>query len=92
MITKRIIEMNRSEIESYVLNLQGVIKTNKQKGYNVDDFLDKTSIFDEFENLLNDEEYAIFILTMLNGFDSKFLINNIVDSIYNSINSGDVAK
>ena len=64
MITKRIIEMNRSEIESYVLNLQGVIKTNKQKGYNVDDFLDKTSIFDEFENLLNDEEYAIFILTM----------------------------
>ena len=41
--------MNRSEIESYVLNLQGVIKTNKQNGYNVDDFLDKTSISQLFE-------------------------------------------
>ena len=77
--------MDRFEIESYILELQKIVKDNKDKGYSVDDFLDNTSIFDEIENLLEDEEFAIFILTMLNGFDSKILINNIVDSIHNSI-------
>ena len=77
--------MDRFEIESYILELQKIVKDNKDKGYSVDDFLDNTSIFDEIENLLDDEEFAIFILTMLNGFDSKILINNIVDSIQNSI-------
>ena len=85
MITKRIKDMSKSEIEEHVLELQKIVRLNKDKGCSIDDFLDNTSIFDEVENLLNDEEFAVFILTILNGFDSKILIDNVVNSIQNSI-------
>lgn len=92
MITKGIKDMSKSEIEEYVLELQKIVRLNKDKGYSIDDFLDNTSIFDEVENLLNDEEFAVFILTILNGFDSKVLIDNVVDSIKSSICNGSVGR
>ena len=92
MITKGIKDMSKSEIEEYVLELQKIVRLNKDKGYSIDDFLDNTSIFDEVENLLNDEEFAVFILTILNGFDSKVLIDNVVDSIQSSICNGSVGR
>ena len=80
------------ENQNFVLELQKIVRLNKDKGCSIDDFLDNTSIFDEVENLLNDEEFAVFILTILNGFDSKVLIDNVVDSIQSSICNGSVGR
>ena len=37
-----------------------------EKGIDIDDFLDKTTIFDEFEDLIPDEEFSILIITIFN--------------------------
>ena len=47
----------------------------------VDDILDNSTILDEFEKYLPDEEFPIFVITILNGFKSSEIIDNIIDSI-----------
>ena len=50
-------------------------------GADMDDILDSTTVLDEFEDYLPEEEYPIFVITILNGFKSKSVINSILDSI-----------
>jgi len=47
----------------------------------VDTILDETDIFDEFEDVLPDDEFPIFVITILNGFQSDVLVNKLLDVI-----------
>ena len=53
----------------------------------VDSFIDETDLFDDFEDILPDEEYGIFVITLLNGIRSETVINMLLDSILNTIQS-----
>ena len=73
--------MNRKEIKDYLFCIQDYFQKCIGKGMNVDDILYNSTILDEFEQYLPDEEFPIFVITILNGFKSSDIINNIIDSI-----------
>ena len=77
--------MNAFEIKNHILDLQKIVKSTLDSGISIDSFLDKTDIFNEIEDLIPDEEFAIFILTVINNFDSDILLDNVVNTIESSI-------
>ncbi len=85
MKNKSIREMNTDEIKNHILELQKIVVSNINSGISIDSFLDNTKIFDEIEELIPDEEFAIFILTIINNFDSNILLDNIINTIEASI-------
>ena len=79
--------MNREELKLYIFEVQDKIKSHLNKGGNVDSFLDETDLIDDFESVLPDEEFGIFVLTVLNDIKSDSVIDNILDSILSTIQS-----
>ena len=77
-------KLTRSEIEDEIYRLQEWVEIEKSKGVNIDELLDNSTRIDVFEHYFSDEEFSIFILTVLNNFKSKDIINMLVNAIYNS--------
>jgi hypothetical protein len=73
--------MNRQEIKDYLFCIQDYFQKCIDKGLEIDDILDNSTILDEFEKYLPDEDFPIFVITILNGFKSSEIIDSIVDSI-----------
>ena len=73
--------MNRQEIKDYLFCIQDYFQKCIEKGMDIDNILDNTTILDEFEEYLPEEEYPIFVIAILNGFKSDDIINNLLDSI-----------
>ena len=51
----------------------------------IDDFLDQTSIFDDFEDIIPEAEFGIFVLTILNGYKSEVILDKLVEVIQQSV-------
>ena len=73
--------LKREELNDYILKLQNFIKDEQTKGKDVDTILDETGVFDEFEAILPDDEFPIFVITILNGFQSDIIIDKLLDVI-----------
>ncbi len=73
--------MNREDIKEYLFSIQDFLKKSLDEGNDIDYILDNTTILDDFENYLPEEEYPIFVITMLNGFKSEEIISNLIDKI-----------
>ncbi len=87
MISLSLETLNREELKSYIFEIQGTIKSYLNNGGNVDSFLDETDLIDDFESVLPDEEYGIFVITILNDIKSDFVIDKLLDSILSTIQS-----
>ena len=81
MIDKPLIAMSREELKDYIIRLQKFIQDEQESGKDIDTILDETDIFDEFEEILPDNEFPIFVITILNGFKSDSLIDKLLDVI-----------
>ena len=81
MKNKPLIAMSREELKEHIFRLQEFIENEQKAGKDVDTILDETDIFDEFEEILPDEEFPIFVITILNGFQSDVLVNKLLDVI-----------
>ena len=81
MIDKPLTLLSREELKDYIFRLQQFIQDEQESGKEIDTILDETDIFDEFENILPDNEFPIFVITILNGFKSDFLIDKLLDVI-----------
>ena len=81
MIDKPLIAMSREELKDYIFRLQKFIQDEQESGKDIDTILDETDIFDEFEDILPDNEFPIFVITILNGFKSDGLIDKLLDVI-----------
>ena len=79
--------MTREELKSYIFELQDTIKFHLNKGGDVDSFLDETDLIDDFESVLPDEDFGIFVITVLNGIKTESIINTLLDSLLKSIQS-----
>ena len=79
--------LNRKELRSYIFEIQDTVKSYLNSGGNVDSFLDETTMIDDFESLLPDEEYPIFVITILNNIKSDLVIDKLLDSILSNIQS-----
>tara|TARA_B100000945_G_C20312542_1_gene563576 strand:+ start:237 stop:503 length:267 start_codon:yes stop_codon:yes gene_type:complete len=86
MINQSIKSFNRSELKEYIFELQTFIKNEQENGKDIDTILDETNIFDQFEEILPDNEFPIFVITILNGFQSDVILNNLLNTIEDSIN------
>jgi len=84
-MNKNLYELDRNGIKDYIFRLQSEVQKNILTNNSIDDFLDNTNIFDEFEELLPDQEYGVLILTVLNNFKSEVILNDLLDIIENAI-------
>ena len=84
-MNKKLHELNRDEIKKYILSLQSEVKEQISNQNSVDDFLDKTDIFDEFEEILPDQEFGVLVLTILNNFKSEVILNDLLDIIEEAV-------
>ena len=82
---KQISQMNQSQIKAYILEIQSTVQNELSKGTNIDDFLDRTTIFDDFENIIPEAEFGIFVLTILNGYKSEVILDKLVQVIQESL-------
>jgi hypothetical protein len=81
MIDKPLTLLSREELKDYIFRLQKFIQDEQESGKDIDTILDETDIFDEFEDILPDNEFPIFVITILNGFQSDVLVNKLLDVI-----------
>ena len=81
MINKPITSLSRKELKDYIFQLQTFIQEEQESGKDIDTILDETDIFDEFEDILPDNEFPIFVITILNGFKSDIIVNKLLDVI-----------
>ena len=81
MKNKHLLAMSREELKEHIFLLQEFIENEQKAGKDVDTILDETDIFDEFEDVLPDDEFPIFVITILNGFQSDVLVNKLLDVI-----------
>ena len=81
MIDKPLTLLSREELKDYIFKLQKFIQDEQESGKDIDTILDETDIFDEFEDILPDDEFPIFVITILNGFQSDVLVNKLLDVI-----------
>ena len=72
---------DRKEIENRIFSLQDKVLAALRIEQDVDKFLDKTTLFDDWENIMPDAEYGIFVIAVLNNIRMKTVIDTIVDSI-----------
>jgi len=86
MIDRPLTLLSREELKDYIFKLQKFIQDEQESGKDVDTILDETDIFDEFEAVLPDDEFPIFVITILNGFQSDLLIDKLLDVIDNCKN------
>tara|TARA_Y100001970_G_scaffold288401_1_gene415594 strand:- start:666 stop:926 length:261 start_codon:yes stop_codon:yes gene_type:complete len=80
-----LLQMTKDELKNHIFNLQNIVQEKLSTGIDIDDFLDETDIFNEFENIIPDEEFPIFVIAILNNYKSDIIIDKLVDSIF-SIN------
>ena len=50
-------------------------------GLSVDDFLDRTNLFNDWEKIIPEKEYPIFVMAVLNNIRKKSIINTIIASL-----------
>jgi len=71
----------RKIIENRISTLQDKVADHLRIEKDVDKFLDNTTLLDEWENIIPDAEYGIFVIAVLNNIRTKTVIDTIVDSI-----------
>lgn len=77
----KLLHMSKDELKNHILDVQNVVQQELSKGIEIDDFLDETSIFDDFEDIIPDEEFPIFVITILNNYKSDVIMDKLVNSI-----------
>ena len=74
---------NREVLKEKIFSLQDEISNKLSIDNDVDKFLDNTTILDEWEEIIPDPEYGIFVIAVLNNIRSDKIIDKILDAILN---------
>ena len=72
---------DRKIIEARIFSLQDKVSNALLVNPDVDKFLDSTTLLDEWEKVIPDPEYGIFVIAVLNNIRKKAVIDRIIDSI-----------
>jgi hypothetical protein len=70
-------EILKEKIFSLQVEVQKILSINND----VDKFLDNSTILDEWEKIIPDAEYGIFVIAILNNIKREIIIDKILDSI-----------
>ena len=71
----------RKLLKNKIFSLQDEVSRILSIDNNVDKFLDNSTILDEWEEIIPDAEYGIFVMAILNNVKRESIIDKILDSI-----------
>ena len=74
----------RKLLKNKIFSLQDEVSRILSIDNDVDKFLDNSTILDEWEEIIPDAEYGIFVMAILNNIKRESIIDKILDSILNS--------
>ena len=74
----------RKILKNKIFLLQDEVSKILSIDNDVDKFLDNSTILDEWEEIIPDAEYGIFVMTILNNVKKTTIIDKILDSILNT--------
>ena len=72
---------NKNYIKNKIFSLMDEVHLILGGGISVDDFLDQTSLFKEWEKIIPEKEYPIFVIAVLNNIRKESVINTIIASL-----------
>ena len=82
-------ELDKKDIKSELLSLMENVSSKLKEQPDVDKFLDETELFDDWEQVLPQAEYPIFIIAVLNNIRKNTVIDSLIGSIKNKDALGD---
>ena len=89
-------KLNKEELKEELFRLMDEVRLILEKQDDVDDFLVSTNLFDEWESILPDSEYPIFIISVLNNIRREIIIDSILGAVLSdgeqSIEKKDIPK
>ena len=74
----------RKLLKNKIFSLQDEVSRILSIDNDVDKFLDNSTILDEWEEIIPDAEYGIFVMAILNNVKRESIIDKILDSILNA--------
>lgn len=77
----KIDKKNKNYVKNKIFSLMDEVHLILGGGISVDDFLDQTSLFKEWEEIIPEEEYPIFVIAVLNNIRKESIINTIIASL-----------
>ena len=72
---------NKNDVKNKIFSLMDKVHLILGGGLSVDEFLDQTSLFNEWEKIISEKEYPIFVMAVLNNIRKESIINTIIASI-----------
>ena len=82
-------ELDKKDLKSELLSLMENVSSKLKEQPDVDKFLDETELFDDWEQVLPQAEYPIFIIAVLNNIRKNTIIDSLISSIKNKDALGD---
>ena len=74
----------RKLLKNKIFSLQDEVSRILNIDNDVDKFLDNSTILDEWEEIIPDAEYGIFVMAILKKIKRESIIDKILDSILNN--------
>jgi len=72
---------NKNHVKNKIFSLMDEVHVILGGGLSVDDFLDQTNLFNDWEKIIPEKEYPIFIMAVLNNIRKESIINTIIASL-----------
>ena len=72
---------NKNHFKNKIFSLMDEVHSILGGDLSIDDFLDQTSLFNEWEKIIPEEEYPIFVMAVLNNIRKESIINTIIASL-----------
>ena len=73
--------LKKNALKTKLISLMDEVSHHLEQEPDVDEFLDETTLFDEWEAILPQQEYPILVMTVLNNIRKESIIDSIIDAI-----------
>jgi len=83
---------DKKYLQAKIFSLMDEVERILESGTSVDDFIDETNIFDDWEHMIPEREYPIFVMAVLNNIRKESIIETILFSILNDTNKKNMQK
>ena len=77
----KINKKDKNYVKNKIFSLMDEVHLILGGGLSVDEFLDQTSLFNEWEKIIPEKEYPIFVMAVLNNIRKESIINTIIASL-----------
>ena len=72
---------NKNYVKNKIFSFMDEVHMILVGGVSVDDFLDQTNLFNDWEKIIPEKEYPIFVMAVLNNIRKESVINTIIASL-----------